>query len=51
MESTSALKKKPAPTPAPASFCRKPMKVPSAAEIDEFFAQAEKKEQKRFADK
>ncbi|KAI3789334.1 hypothetical protein L2E82_02127 [Cichorium intybus] len=49
MESSSTLKKKPAATSR-----RKPVTVsncPPAAEIDEFFYLAEKKEQKRFADK
>ncbi|KAL4304515.1 hypothetical protein GQ457_10G020990 [Hibiscus cannabinus] len=39
--------KKPSPSPSPS----KPPKMPSQAEIDEFFSVAEKYEQKRFAEK
>ncbi|XP_023730051.1 cyclin-dependent kinase inhibitor 7 isoform X1 [Lactuca sativa] len=59
MESPSTMKTQPpasAPPPpqAAATSRRKPVTVsnlPTAAEIDEFFSIAEKKEQKRFADK
>ncbi|XP_071691750.1 cyclin-dependent kinase inhibitor 7-like isoform X2 [Rutidosis leptorrhynchoides] len=53
MESSSTLKKKTSSKLAAAS-CRKPITVsncPTAAEIDEFFSIAEKKEEKRFMDK
>lgn len=49
MESSTAQKKKRSP-----SSCRlkmSPSKMPSAAEIEEFFAEAEKYDQKRFTEK
>ncbi|KAI7734928.1 hypothetical protein M8C21_010364, partial [Ambrosia artemisiifolia] len=54
MESFSSMKQKPAP-PRVVTSRRKPpstsAKLPTAAEIEEFFSLAEKKEQKRFSDK
>lgn len=51
MESSSTLKNKKIVAPRSPTCKVKVTNNPTAAEIDEFFAAAEKKEQKRFAEK